>query len=112
MSLRLRSDVQVSAMQRSAASAGLFFAVLDKGHEEGGLIYVQWRDGAELSLLTERKVEGSRVWSFVLDRAEEALVRERLASERSFDPDLWVVEVEGPLAEAERVLQPLLARTQ
>ncbi|MCQ8184228.1 DUF1491 family protein [Parvularcula maris] len=107
MSLRLRSDVQVSAMQRSASAAGLFFAVLDKGHEEGGLIYVQWRDGRELSLFTEREVEGSRVWTCVLGKAEEMAVRERLASERSFDPDLWVVEVEGPLADAERVLQPL-----
>jgi hypothetical protein len=104
---RLRSDLQVSALQRACASSGLFFSVLRKGHEEGGIILIKWVEGRRACLFTERSLKEGRRWVELLPPGDEADARDRIASETSFDPDLWVVEVEGAFAHAQTLLSPV-----
>ena len=108
MVLRLRSDVQASALQRQAEAEGCFFSVLHRGHEEGGLLFIKWVDGRDVGLFCERTVGDTRRWAQRggLPMAE-AEANQILESERSFDPDLWVIEVEGRLETAERLLDPI-----
>lgn len=109
---RLRSDLQVAAIQRAVEAEGLIFTVLHKGHEEGGLIHVKWVEGRMAQLFQERTVADERRW--VASRpapAMEAEVDGMIAGERDFDPDLWAVEVLGPLHAAERILRPVPVAT-
>ncbi|GGY53114.1 DUF1491 family protein [Parvularcula lutaonensis] len=107
MAPRLRSDVQVSALQRAVEAEGLMFAVLHKGHEEGGMIFVKWVEGREAVLFTEQTIDNERRWvrrgESVVPEAEANAI---IASEREFDPDLWAVEVMGSFEKAERILNP------
>ena len=40
--------------------------------------------------------DGARVWSPLVEAAEEAEAEAALARQRRFDPDLWIVEIEDP----------------
>jgi len=106
MAPRLRSHLQVAALQRHAESLGLMFAVLDRGHDEGGLIYVKWVEGRDALLLTERAVSDQRRWVQIA-AGFEAEVNAKIASERDFDPDLWAVEIMGSRQHTKTVLDPL-----
>lgn len=107
MAARLRSDLQVSALQRQVEAEGLFFAVLARGHEEGGLIYIKWVEGRSAQIFTEETVDDARRWvRRGADDMAEGEANLFLDGERSFDPDLWVVEVSGPFAAAQRLLDP------
>lgn len=107
MPARLRSDLQVSALQRTVEAEGLIFTVLHKGHEEGGMIFIKWVEGREARLFSERTVGDERRW---VERGDapmaEAEANMAIAQERSFDPDLWAVEVMGNFTAADRILSP------
>lgn len=108
MAARLRSDLQVSALQRTAEGEGLIFTVLKKGHEEGGMILLKWVEGREARLFAEGSVGDDRGW---IARGEEPVpeyeANETIRSEESFDPDLWVVEVMGSFDGIARLMNPL-----
>jgi hypothetical protein len=105
---RLRSDVQISALRRSLEAEGLFVSVVYRGHEEGGMIFLIWIHRGEAMVFSETVEGEERRWR----RTTEAPVPETeaeamLRGERNFDPDLWVLEVSGPMDAADRVLRPL-----
>ncbi len=100
--MRLRSDIFVSALLRRVFAAGGFAAVVSKGVEEAGAIFVRqrFRDGLETlygpapqALLGEEDRD-SRLFEARLEKAEPEAVDEMLARERRWDPDCWVVELE------------------
>lgn len=108
MALRLRSDVQVSGLQRQAESEGLFFSVLHRGHEEGGLIFIKWVEGRSAKLFCEQTVGDERRWVCrTSEKIPEAELNQMLTSEQSFDPDLWVVEIMGRFEAAAGMLNPV-----
>jgi hypothetical protein len=100
--MRLRTDIWVSALIRQAENAGALVTVAKKGAVEAGTVFLIIDGGEGTSDLygpapqsffdTDRPAD--RV--FVLLAAELALpdMETRLSSERQFDPDLWIVEIQ------------------
>ncbi len=100
--MRLRSDVWVAALVRRAFAAGATATVVHHGADEAGAIFVvvDRLDGtvdlwgpAPQSDFTEAS-PGDRRFERLLARAPRPEAPARIASERRFDPDLWMVEVE------------------
>lgn len=99
--MRLRSDIFVSALVRRVFSAGGFAAVVAKGAEEAGAIFVRqrFRDGLEsvygpAPQTFAQEDTGLRRFEARLARAEASAVDAVVAREARFDSDLWVVELE------------------
>lgn len=104
--MRLRSDIFVSAITRRVFSRGDYAAVLRKGAEAAGAIFIRQRtrDGREAlfgpapqSLVTAEE-EGGRLFECRLSSsdpgADTDAIDAALAREIRFDPDCWVVELE------------------
>jgi hypothetical protein len=99
--MRIRSDIFVSALIRRAFSAGGFAAVVQKGAEEAGAIFIRqrFRDGLEsvygpAPQTFARDDDGMRRFEARLGHAEPPAVDAVIAREARFDSDLWVVELE------------------
>lgn len=107
--MRVTSDLFVSALLRRVFSAGGFGAVVNRGGDSAGAVFILMRDRMGEAVLygpapqsgyDEGKPEERRFVE-VLRTTEEAKVDERLARERRFDQDLWLVELETGLAAGE-----------
>lgn len=101
MSARVRSDLFVSALLRRIFAAGDFAAVLSKGSEEAGAIFLRHRhrDGSETlygpapqALLAEN---ADRRFERRLTALDPAALDAAMERELRFDPDLWLVEIEA-----------------
>lgn len=100
--LRVTSELWVSAVVRRSFSAGGFAAVERRGAPEAGAIMITLRDrlgevrlfapAPQTSYDTERPAD--RQFVEVLRTTDEEALRQRIARELRFDPDLWVVEFE------------------
>ncbi len=114
--MRVKTAIWVSAYLRRVSSAGMFAALVKKGAEEAGAIFVKVNrlDGtAELygpapqtAFDDDQPVD--RRWRALVPPpgAPEAEVDARLAKERRFDSDLWIVEVESRTGE--HLLDPVV----
>ena len=100
--MRLRSDVWIAALVRRAYAAGATATVGHHGADEAGAIFVavDRLDGrvdlwgpAPQSDFTEAS-PGDRRFERLAAGASRSETLARIASERRFDPDLWMVEVE------------------
>jgi hypothetical protein len=100
--MRLRSDVWVAALVRRAFAVGATATVVHHGADEAGAIFVavdRLDGGVDLwgpapqSDFSEAS-PGDRRFERLATSAPRAEALARLASERRFDPDLWLVEVE------------------
>lgn len=99
--MRVTSGLFVSAYIRRCNLEGATAALVKRGSEEAGAIFVtvDRLDGsvdlyapAPQTAFDERPDE--RLFQCVMERASPADVEQRLARERRFDSDLWVVAVE------------------
>lgn len=100
--MRIRSDIFVSALTRRVFSDGGYAAVVAKGSEASGAIFVRqrFRDGRETlygpapqAMIGEGERD-DRVFEARLTRAEPETVEALIAREQKFDSDLWLVEIE------------------
>ncbi|MGE3642734.1 MAG: DUF1491 family protein [Beijerinckiaceae bacterium] len=102
--MRLRSDIWVSAYLRRCAVEGAYAVLRRRGAAEAGAIFVRvdLRDGncrlfgpAPQSELAGDGLD--RLWLQLhkSDSIDPLTAEERLRRELSFDPDLWIVEVEN-----------------
>jgi hypothetical protein len=100
---RLKSSIWVAGYLRRCQGAGVFGAVRRRGAEEAGAVFVKvaLMDGTAMLFVPapqtayddSRPVE--RVFTPSPPQAvEEQAVEARLAKEISFDPDIWIVEIE------------------
>jgi len=99
---RLRTDIWVAALIRQVETTGAFVTVVKKGAVEAGTVFliVDGGDGtgdlygpAPQSIFdTDRPAD--RVFSQLAAGATLADLETRLSSERRFDPDLWIVEIQ------------------
>lgn len=99
--MRVTSALFVSAYIRRCNLEGATAALVQRGAEEAGAIFVSVDrlDGtvdlyapAPQTAFDDRPAE--RLFQRVQERVAPAEVEERLRRERRFDPDLWVVAIE------------------
>ena len=100
MSARLTSEFWVSAYVRRCHLEGAFALVRKRGAAEAGAIFIvvdRLDGGNDLyapAPQSEAEDDGGRVFERVGERLTGLDVEERLARERRFDSDLWIVAVE------------------
>ena len=97
----LRSDIWCSAFVRRQNNLGNMCVVSRRGDLIAGQVFIEvdHLDGT-VSLFTpapmaSRKDDAALVFQRRFSRAEPAKVRERIAQEIKFDPDLWVIGVDS-----------------
>lgn len=100
--MRVTSELWVSALVRRVFGEGGFAAVSSRGAGEAGAIFIIARDRlgtvslygpASQTSYAEDRPSG-RLFSILMQSADESAVTERLEREQRFDPDVWVVEIE------------------
>jgi len=96
--MRLAAGLKVSALLRAVNVAGGFGAVLAHGDDQSGSIAVVIReDGEDILLAPVMAMSGGYEW---VETARGEAVQGWVERARRRDPDLWVVEIEGPGARA------------
>lgn len=109
--MRVTTDLFISAMLRRVFGAGGFGAVLKHGSAEAGAAFIVMRGRSGVSMLygpspqtdyDEGKPDDRR-FSMLMEGQDED-VSARMAKEERFDPDLWLVEIEGGSVSAEDLL--------
>jgi hypothetical protein len=99
---RLRTDIWVAALRRRAEAAGAFVVIARRGASEAGAVHVLLARGDGTSDLYgpapqsvfDESTSGERLFMPVASGLSEIDVRTRLDREVSFDPDVWIVEIE------------------
>ena len=94
--IRLTADIWVSAYLTRLRLADIPVFVTAKGDATAGAVLVKLNtlDGqAKAFQRSFDLMSGERRW-VVLVEGDDAAVEAALARQRSFDPDLWVIEVE------------------
>lgn len=99
--MRLKSEIWVHALLRRCFVQGMFGAVLRKGAEEAGAIYVVINrlDGTVRFLGpppgSSIDEQGDRLWVEVMPPVTSAAeIQPFIEKLVKFDPDIWVVEIE------------------
>lgn len=105
--MRVTSELFISALLRRAFAKGGYGAVLHKGAEQAGAIHIRIRNRLGLETLygpapQSFALEGDdagaadgRLFERRLQDVEAEAVEAVLARELRFDPDSWVIELEG-----------------
>lgn len=100
--MRLKSHIFVSSLMRRVFAGGGYAAVLRKGAEEAGAIFVRQRTRLGTETLYapapqnffEDEGDTARRFEVRLQDAEAETIDGALSSEIRFDPDCWIVEIE------------------
>lgn len=110
--MRLTTEIWVSALTRRVFAEGGFAAVARRGATEAGAVLVAFRGrGGEIVLYapapqTSYGEAGASERRFVEVpeiRDDEAL-GQRIEREKRFDPDFWLVEIEGTKTAADELI--------
>ncbi len=98
--MRLKSGIWVMAYIRRLQAEGIPAAVLKRGDEDAGAIFIKIAtlDGkATMFAPAPAGLEGAesdRRWTLIGEAIDERSADEQLARERNLDPDAWQIEVE------------------
>lgn len=95
MTPRLTSDLWVSAYLRRLQLVNIPAFITSKGDATAGAIIIKLNtlDGKACAFHRSYDLDGNRVWATLAD-GEECGVDDSLIKQRSFDPDIWIIEVE------------------
>lgn len=96
MSDRLTSDFWISAYRQRLNLSGIMAYVTSRGDATAGAVLVKLSTLDGQAKAFQRSFDlmtGDRAW-VVLSEGAERDVDGAIAKQRSFDPDLWVIEVE------------------
>ena len=98
MSAGLTADFWVAAYLARLDGQGIYAHIAHKGDPTAGAIAVKLAtmDGNGSLFMRNYDGEGNRVWATVMDSQPEKEVDAYTARQRSYDRDLWVIEVEDP----------------
>lgn len=100
--MRVTTDFWVAALLRRVFSAGGFGAVLRRGGDSAGAVFLIVRDRTGEAVLygpapqtgyDEAKPD-DRLFVEVFRTTDGTEVTERLEREQKFDPDVWFIEIE------------------
>ncbi|GHF15908.1 hypothetical protein GCM10017044_07680 [Kordiimonas sediminis] len=97
MDTRLKTNLWVQAQVRTGYLQDMPVVVLAKGDPDRGGILLKIDQFEKGILLFESGLDfdGQRVWrAFSRDPVDEQTAKEKIARKRSFDEDLWVLEIE------------------
>ena len=99
---RIASEFWVKAYLKTLSLRGVSAFVTASGDDQAGAILIKLAPLDGTSTLYQQGFDldtGAQSW-IVLVQGAEPEVDEMIARQRSFDPDLWVIEVENPLNDA------------
>lgn len=100
---RLKTSIWVAGYLRRCQGAGIYGAVRRRGAEEAGAVFVKLAlmDGTAMLFVPapQTAYDDSRPVERVFTQSppqvvDEQAVEARLAKEISFDPDVWIIEIE------------------
>ena len=93
--VKLTSEFWVQAYLRRLSLADISAFVTAKGDATAGAVLIKQAplDGSAMLFQRSYDLDGKRVW-VMLAEGEERRVDEAIARQHSFDPDIWVIEVE------------------
>ena len=94
--MRLTADIWVSAYLARLRALAIPAFVVNRGDATAGAVLVKLNTLDGQACCYQRSFDlmtGDRKWVVLID-GEEAAVDASVAKQRSFDPDLWVIEVE------------------
>ncbi len=103
LAMRLKSAIWVAAWLRRVQVEGAFAAVRQRGAEEAGAIFVKLAllDGnaqlfapAPQTAYDETRPSERSFAAVFPAPVPEQTVEDKLAREKKFDPDIWIVEIE------------------
>ncbi|MBL4751425.1 MAG: DUF1491 family protein [Amylibacter sp.] len=96
MTPRLTSDFWVRAYLRRLQLVDIPAFITEKGDATAGAVIVKLNtlDGNAKAFHRSYDLDGNRVWAVLAEGAERD-VDASLTKQRSFDPDIWVIEVES-----------------
>lgn len=98
MAARLPTGLWVQAHTARCSAAGIPTAVLRRGDSDRGVVIVKLRHRDRgIRVVTQmRDLDGTLVWNDVFDGrfVDEGEAGEYVDRQASYDPDIWVVEVE------------------
>lgn len=93
---RLTTDIWVAAYLARLRQDAIPAFVTSKGNASAGAVLIKLNTLDGQATCFQRSFDlmtGERAW-VVLSQGPEAEVDQSIAKQRSFDPDLWVIEVE------------------
>jgi hypothetical protein len=95
MNPRLTSDMWVSAYLRRLQLVNVPAFITSKGDATAGAVIIKLNtlDGNACAFQRSYDLDGNRIWA-ILSEGTEVEVDASLTKQRSFDPDIWVIEVE------------------
>ncbi len=103
MSVRLASAVWVQAFLRRCDLAAVPVYVLRRGDPDAGEIWLKLVKGAdEVSILRVSREDGTSTVHKVLDEME---ADRHLARQETYDPDLWVIEIDDRAGRSDTLFQ-------
>lgn len=110
--MRVTSDLWVSALVRRVFGAGGFAAVVNRGATEAGAVFVLARGrlgevalyGPAPQTSYDSSRPDDRFFSVLAAGDDPAVLDARLEREKKFDPDIWVVEIEGGSVPVEELI--------
>jgi hypothetical protein len=97
--IRLTADIWVSAYLTRLRLANIPAFVVKRGDSTAGAVLVKLNTLDGQAACYQRSFDimsGDRNW-VILTQGSEPTVDQSIAKQRSFDPDLWVIEVEDRL---------------
>jgi hypothetical protein len=112
MTARLATSLVVAALIRRTQALGGNAIVVARGDETAGGILLLCLEKGRITALCEHILDtnGSYAWQSIgpqdIDNMEQ--IDQYLAKRRSFDPDLWVIELDVP--NAQRLAAEITAR--
>lgn len=95
---RLSTDFWVAAYLARLDAIGVPAHLMAKGDATAGAVIVKvaTMDGLASAFARETGMDGKRIWAPLASAGSEAEVDEKLKRQLSFDPDLWIIEIEDP----------------
>lgn len=96
---RVKAELWVQAMLRTASSLGRPGVLLRRGDADAGGVLLVLRGRAGLRVLSQiRAADGRAAWLAATGPTpvDEQVADQYVARQIGFDPDLWVVEFEAP----------------
>jgi hypothetical protein len=99
---RLSTSMLVWALMRQAQAAGGHAAVLAKGDATAGAVLVILTERGQKWSVFERLLQpdGHYIWQDIGQSAkDDAQLNAMIERRRKWDPDLWVLELDIPIAE-------------